>query len=479
MVVKHLSDSACVRGANRDSTSHMSSTTRRTSRLAAVGLLMALACVTPAVADELTYNADGLPAATIATSLPNNGDPGGVRKSMAERGITYNFLYTNDILANIRGGEKRGTIDEGKLEASIAIDLGKLAGFNGLQFYSNAFAIHNTGRIRRDYVGGINTISSIEATPATRLSEIWLEQKFWDERASFRFGQLTADTEFFVSGLNGLFLQGGWPTIVAANTPSGGPTYPLSTPGVRLKVDPSEQVTLLLAMYNGDPAGPGPGDEQIRNRHGLNFRVSDPPLAIAEAQYRSNQGKLDTGLARTLKLGGWAHFGTFEDRRFADDGSLLADPGGSGDAAKRHGNWGFYGVLEQQLYRPKGGEADSGISVFARLSLSPSDRNDISLFADGGIVFAGMVAGRPDDKFGASLMYAQFSDGVRAFARDQITWTGTPTVVPDYEMNLELTYLLQIIPGWTVQPVLTYVWHPSGASGRDAMVVGVRSNWRY
>ena len=474
-----MCDSACLRDVNNDINGHMHARTRRAPPAVVASLFLAFACSAPAAADELTYNADGLPAATIATSLPDNGDPGGFRKSMAERGVTYNFLYTNDILANIRGGEKRGTIDEGKLEASIAIDLGKLAGFNGLQFYSNAFAIHNTGRIRRDYISGINTISSIEATPATRLSEIWLEQKFWDDRASLRFGQLTADTEFFGSGLNALFLQGGWPTIVAANTPSGGPTYPLSTPGIRLKVDPSEQVTMLLAMFNGDPAGPGPGDEQIRNRHGLNFRIADPPLVIAEVQHRTNQGKGDTGLARTLKLGGWTHFGTFEDRRFADDGSLLADPAGSGEAARRHGNWGFYGVIEQQLYRPKGGEADSGISLFARLSVSPSDRNDIGLFADGGFVFSGMIAGRPDDKFGASIMYAQFSDGVRAFARDQIAWTGNPSVVQDYEMNLELTYVAQVIPGWTVQPLLTYVWHPNGESGRDAMVVGLRSNWRY
>jgi hypothetical protein len=42
------------------------------------------------------------------------------------------------------------------------------------------------------------------------------------------------------------------------NLPSGGAAYPLSTPGVRLKVDPVKNVSLLLAVLNGDPAGPGP-----------------------------------------------------------------------------------------------------------------------------------------------------------------------------------------------------------------------------
>ncbi len=62
------------------------------------------------------------------------------------------------------------------------------------------------------------------------------------------------------------------------NLPSGGAAYPLSTPGVRLKVDPNKNVSLLLAVLNGDPAGPGPGDEQLRNRYGLNFRVNDPAV---------------------------------------------------------------------------------------------------------------------------------------------------------------------------------------------------------
>ena len=65
-----------------------------------------------------------------------------------------------------------------------------------------------------------------------------------------------------------MFLQSDWPTIAAVNLPSGGAAYPLSTPGVRLKVEPIKNVWLLLAMLNGDPAGPGPGDEQLRNRYG-------------------------------------------------------------------------------------------------------------------------------------------------------------------------------------------------------------------
>ena len=42
--------------------------------------------------------------ASIATSLPNNGDPTGYRKWLGQRGVVYGLEYTNDMLSNVRGG---------------------------------------------------------------------------------------------------------------------------------------------------------------------------------------------------------------------------------------------------------------------------------------------------------------------------------------------------------------------------------------
>jgi porin len=423
---------------------------------------------------------DGIPEPSIATNLPHNGDPNGVRKQLADRGVVFGLEYTNDVLSNVRGGLKTGTIDQGKLQGILTVDMDKLAGWSGLSLFANFFQIHNSGRIRRDLVGGLNTIAAIEAVPATRLSELWAEQSLFGGSASVRFGQLAADSEFFFSELSTMFLQSDWPTIAAVNLPSGGPAYPLSTPGVRVKFEPiKDRVALLFAVFNGDPAGPGPGDEQLRNRYGLNFRVRDPALLIGEAQLQRNASKDDTGLATVLKLGGWGHLGQFDDKRFDVAGLLLADPSSSGIAARHRGNVGVYGIIDQQLYRPRGGDAQSGISVYSRVSFSPSDRNLVDVYVDGGIVFAGMIPQRPNDKFGAGFIYARFSDSIRAFDRDTIAFTGVPGIVRDYEANIELTYMAQIVPGWTLQPNLQFIFHPSGDSSLNATVVGARSLWRY
>ena len=131
--------------------------------------------------------------------------------------------------------------------------------------------------------------------PTTRLSEVWLEQSFAGGKASLKVGQLAADSEFFFSELSTMFLQSDWPTIAAVNLPSGGAAYPLSTPGVRLKVDPVKNVSLLLAVLNGDPAGPGPGDEQLRNRYGLNFPRQRSAVRHRRGAVSAQQGQEGRG----------------------------------------------------------------------------------------------------------------------------------------------------------------------------------------
>jgi porin len=477
------SQNLCIQRAYWDSAgaSQMACGGRCLAGMMGVAIMALLFEVPSARAQEWwTSTRDGIPDISTATSLPQNGDPSGNRKRLSERGVVYGLEYTNDILSNVRGGLRTGTIDQGKIQAIATVDFDKLAGWQGLTAFANAFQIHNTGRIRRDYVGGLNTIAAIEAVPTTRLSEIWFEQKFADGKASIRVGQLAADAEFFIAQVSTAFLQSDWPTIFATNLPSGGPAYPLSTPGARLKVEPVSNVALLLGVFNGDPAGPGvPGQEQQRNRYGLNFRVNDPPLVIGEAQFRRNAGADDRGLSTTLKVGGWYHFGAFDDMRFALGGRLLADPASSGLPLQRHGNSAIYATIEQQLSRPAGGDAQSGISIYGRMAASPSDRNLIDAYIDGGIVFAGLIPNRPKDWFGASVIHARFSTSARAFDRDVIAFTGIDAPVRTHETNLELTYSAQIVPGWTIQPDLQRIWHPGGNPRRTATVAGVRSQWRY
>jgi len=171
---------------------------------------------------------DGIPSPSIATSLPSEiGGFFGLRKALAERGFQFGLNYIGEGLANFSGGATRtGAIYEGRLEMVLDGDLEKAIGIPGLTMHVSAFQIHGRG-LSTYNIGNLMPISNIEATHATRLFEAWLQQEFLGGKASLRIGQLAADQEFITTSWGGLFINGtfGWPTITAANLPSGGPAY--------------------------------------------------------------------------------------------------------------------------------------------------------------------------------------------------------------------------------------------------------------
>jgi len=420
---------------------------------------------------------------SIQSSLGSFGDPGDFRAMLAKRGILYNVLYTNEVLGNVSGGVRRGPVYAGKLETAITADLDKLAGWTGMSGFANVFQLHDTGGLRDRSFQRLITVSNIEAFPATRLSELWLERRWNDNRFGLRFGQLVADGEFFSSDTGKLFISNDWPTITGANLPSGGPAYPLSTPGIRFRWDPDSSRSALLAVFNGDP-----GDQRLVNRTGTNFRLTDPPLVMGEVQVRRRQDHEADGLSGSMKAGFYRHFGRFDDQRYDTAGLPLANARSTGIAKRLRGTGGLYGVIDRQIYRPEGGTAEQGVSLYTRLSWSPPDRNLIDLWADGGVVVSGLVPGRRNDTFGVSFIYARISGGARGADRDLALASQAFRPIRSSEATIELTYQAQIVPGWLLQPDIQYIFNPAGgisnplvpgARIKGGIVFGLRSTVTY
>lgn len=449
-----------------------------------------VACVciaggTPTLAQD-NSPAPGVPDPSIASSLPGTlADPGGLRAALAAHGVFFGANYIGEVFSNRAGGLERGTIYEGRLELYIDADLEKSLGLRDLVFHAHGYQIHGEG-ITVTKVGTLNAISGIEATPATRLFELWFEQRLLDDKLSVRFGQMGVDTEFMLADGAGQFINGsfGWPTITAANLPNGGAAYPLSAPGIRIEYAPNDQFIVRAGVFNDDPAGPCDGDPQVCNPHGLDFRLNDEPYIVSEAVYKYNQGAGSAWLPGTLKIGGWADLGTFDDQRFDTLGLSLADPASSGEPRRHGSDQGFYAIVDQQLFASASGS--ESVSLFARVMATPANRNVVDLYVDGGLVFYGLVPGRPKDSFGVAAAYARISNDAKALDRDAASF-GALTPVRRDEMLIEASYIAEIVPGWTFQPDFQYVWNPGGgasdASGArrldDSAIFGIRTSVNY
>ena len=416
---------------------------------------------------------------------------------LAARGLNFGATYIGDNITNVSGGAGRGAIHFGRFDFSVDADLEKLFGWTGGRIFANTFDIYGRG-LSRNYVHNLATISEIEALPEARLYNAYFEQSLFNNNLNIRAGQQAADVEFFDSQTDDLFINGtfGWPAIKASNLPAGGPAPPIAVPGIRVKAALSEQITAFAAVFNGNAAAPGDGDPQLRDNHGLAFRVNDPPWVIGQVRWDYDIDVGGRALPGNFTPGGWRHYGQFDDQRFTQEGLSIADPSGTGIAAKLRGNWGIFAVLEQTLYRPdsvttRGVSASApGVTAFARIAYSPPDRSLIDLYIDGGIGVSGLVPGRPVDRFGMAVAFMRISGAARSLDRDMQSFSDLPSPVRSNETLLELIYEAHIKPGWLLAPYFQYVFRPSGGipdpndpSGLsrigDAAVFGLTTTLRY
>jgi porin len=401
------------------------------------------------------------------------------RNSIADRGLALGGTYVGDNIANATGGISRGAIHFGRLDLNADADLEKLFGWSGAKFHGNTYWIYGRG-LTRNYIGNLATVSEIEARPDIRLYEAYIEQSFWGGRLTVKAGQQAADVEFFDSQTDDLFINGtfGWPAIKATNLPAGGPAPPIAVPGVRVKAQPAEDVTLFAAIFNGNAARPQAGDPQLLDNHGLAWRVSDSPWIIGQARFEYSL-PIGNGLPGNITPGGWYHLGEFNDQRFTADGLSIADPAGSGIAGKLRRNFGIFAVVEQTLYRPasvteKGPSASvPGITAFARVAYSPPDRNLIDLYVDAGVGFVGLIPNRPLDRFGVAVAYMHISPVARQLDFDAQFFSGLPTPVRTFEGLVEVIYEAHVKPGWLLQPFFQYVFRPSGGVPNPSDPTGI------
>lgn len=395
--------------------------------------------------------------------------------------VTLAMTYTSDLNADVSGGERTGSAYLQRIGIIADADLDRVIGWAGASAHLSVHSIAGVG-LSGHRVGNILTVSGIEAEPALRLFNLWIEQKISGD-TTLRVGQFTAAQEFAIGPTANLFINStfGWPGSFATDLPSGGPAYPLAAPGMRLALTPGDRTKIRLAVFAGDPAGPGGGDPQRRDLHGLNgWRLTGKPFVIAEI-VRSASGD-DPGWS--VVLGSWVHFDRFGDLRYDVAGQSLAGQSSNDPPLQHAGNAAVYAIVDLKLLQSKG----RSLRGFMRGSASPQDRNAINLYADGGLSLTAPFKGRPNDVVGIGAAIAGISPRLRGLVKDQSALDGRSVSAPVAEAVFEATYQAQVRPGLSVQPNIQLILHPSAApiadpeqpsrSPSNAVVLGVRTSFR-
>ena len=408
----------------------------------------------------------------------------GERSKLADDGFTLRPIYSAETFGNPIGGAHQGVIYDGLLDLELDLDLKKMAGWDGAFHVSSYFPM---GRSLTDnYTNDLFRVSDIDSYNTILLFEAYYEQRVDDGKLSLRVGQLSADTEFFIStgGANFLNSTYGWPAILGNNVPA--PSYPYAAPGVRLQFSPDDHWTFRTGVYAGDAAPDRIGDPNPNRTPGTNYdnkgtafniNKGDGLFNIDELVYNLNPGDKATGLPGTYKVGGWLHTGTFSNLREDDQGVPLASAESDDHPQAENGNYGFYFVADQTVWQNKSNpDQPQNVGLFFRGGNAEGDRSTFDYYFDGGVVCNGLVPGRPGDTFGLATAYGHIGSALSGNVEDDDDLNGSNNPVPDYEANVELTYFAQIAKWWTVQPDLQVLIHPGGSSAiPNALALGVRT----
>jgi porin len=368
------------------------------------------------------------------------GGWGGYREKLKNKGIDIFGYYETTVLGNPIGGRSKGSTYAGLLDLFINLDLEKLIGIKGSSFrISGSWSSGKS--LTGDFIGNYFDVSGTFSGDAVRLYQLYFEQSLFDDTLNVALGRIATGDDFMTSSIFYDFVSLAFdqnPVSIFFNIPTF-TADPVSTWGARARVSPIREFYAMLGVYDSNP---DTGKIGFRN---INLAITGEAFLIGEIGFFLNSDHNSNGLPGSYKLGGYCDTSKF---------STLSDPD-----LKSRGNYGFYLIMEQMIYRESGEGSDQGLKPFLTFTLAPSDDiNTFPYFFSTGLAYKGLFRGRGDDTTSFGLAYGNVSKEIRG---------------QDFEMLMELTHLFAITPWLSVQPDIQYVIHPGGSSEiPNAFVIG-------
>lgn len=411
------------------------------------------------------------------------GDASGIRKWLRREGLRFTVQDVEELWGLTGGGLQPGPTYDGMTAVALLFDTNQAFGWHdGLL---NISTLQIRGRsFTSERLGALNTVSGYDAGRSTRLFEFWYGQGLFGNRLDLRVGSIDLDTEFLVSQNASFFLNSsfGWPLSTSNNLYSGGPSWPFSAVGARVKWTPAGPLVLMGAITDDNPTR-GPFYSDIspveRDPTGTSFSTQGGALFMGEAQFqldaaRGFAGKNAPALPGTWKIGGLYDSGHFPDQRYDDRGGLLASTDSTGHPQYHKGNWLAYLVIDQMIWRAAPGSSKT-INFFTRAIVNDGIRNRISREIQGGLTFDGLIPGHSDDTIGLAWGTSFYGKRAMENAHDSFR-LGTNTYGHlRSEQHIEVTYQAAITPYLLLQPDFQYFWHVGGTSKNAATDRAIRN----
>ena len=132
------------------------------------------------LAPARAQNASGQDQNASLFGLPSRqhlfGDWGGERAALAEKRLTFDFLYITDLEANPTGGLQQAQAGWERLRGTMDLNFDRLISWQGLSIH--ATGLWQSGANLGLKIGTLANPSDLVSAHATRLDSFWVQQLF-------------------------------------------------------------------------------------------------------------------------------------------------------------------------------------------------------------------------------------------------------------------------------------------------------------
>jgi porin len=390
-----------------------------------------LSFITFGHADDASYGISGNPGAV--NILTGTGELGKLLQIPERSGVRLGGLWMGDYNVLLSGAagvhHNRRWTGNSLLILDLSINLQKAMGWKG-GYFGTEFLQFDGQSTNADagVVQGYNSLPGAPPLDRSELYQIWILQKFLDDKLSIRIGKTVPTYHFnnvskpvptenptvYIPSVSGLIY-----TPLFVNTTLLGVLggYYNSVYGVVATVAPMKQSYVNLGFFDGNLA------------RGVQTGLTGPHFngyyfSIMETGYGWTASK--PGIAA---IGGWYQSGLLE----------------SGTQRQR-GTGGFYAFGSQALWIKESHTTNKGnVSGFVQFGWNNSRTLPMNLYVGMGLTAFALVEKRPDDSFGIGAAWSRLNH--HTFARYS-------------ELMLQAYYQLQVYHSIYFQPVLSYIPNP-------------------
>ncbi len=407
--------------------------------------------------DELTQAQYALQEAEGLATLTGNWN--GARTYLQKQGVLLSCSYVTDFAANPSGGKARGFSYAGSVGFGLGLDFEKMANVKGFSFYSSVVWRTGTSLTKRK-IDNQFTVQQVYGSQTVKLNELYLQETFWKRNILLKAGRLDAGNDFLASPLYAEFMNNGFdgnPVSVFNNFPSF-TAFPNATWGAYLSIKPIPQLLARFGVYNAN-------SKIFRNKyHGINFTFesTNGVIWITEWTALINQQNGEEGLPGNYKFGFFYQTGNAEEYH----------------KGRTQGNYCYYFLFDQMIYRPDGPKTDRGLTPFITLLFAPQDQNPFPFFTTTGLVYKGLIPKRPKDTTNLGFIWGSYSSDLahlQRTAKKQGLLGPFGSQPQSYEAVIELNHWVQVNDWFTFTPDLQYIINPKGyGTIPNAFVIGAQ-----